>query len=125
MTDDTNYMENNDEIPYMRSLSLCINKMVKDGYEDDFKVVDNKLKSLKTEQNYNPDQVNVVNFYRFEGQSDPNDNAILYVIETSDGLKGTLADAYGAYSDAKVTEFFKNVEIHKKTNSADNEKRHS
>ncbi len=40
----------------------------------------------------------VVEFYRFEGASNPDDNSILYAIETSDGLKGLLVDAYGAYS---------------------------
>ena len=56
-----------------------------------------------------------MNFFRFEGESDPDDNAILYVIETNDGTKGTLIDAYGVYNDAKVTQFMKEVEsIHKK-----------
>lgn len=43
----------------------------------------------------------------------------MYVIETADGCKGTLIDAYGVYSDEKVNEFFKNVEaISKKTNKS-------
>ena len=109
-------MENNETVPHMKSLSLCLNRMVLDGYEDDFKVVDGQLTSLKTEKKYSPDQVNIVNFFRFEGQSDPNDMTIMYVIETSDGLKGTLVDAYGVYSDTNVGEFFKQVEsINKKT----------
>ena len=118
MSDKNNYMENNDQIPHMKSLALCLNRMVLDGFEDDFKVFeDGKLTSLKTERKYQPDQVNVVNFFRFEGQSDPNDNTIMYVIETHDGLKGTLVDAYGAYADQKVSEFFKDVESIKKKTS--------
>jgi hypothetical protein len=53
---------------------------------------------------------------RFEGASDPADNTILYVIETNDGIKGTLVDAYGSYADPKVTTFMEEVaEINKKT----------
>ena len=104
------YMANNDEVPHMKSLALCLNRMVLDGYTDDFKIVDSGLKSLKSERVYNPEEVHVKNFFRFEGQSDPNDNTILYVIETNDGLKGTLVDAYGPYADVKLSEFMQQVE---------------
>jgi len=57
-----------------------------------------------------------VNFYRFEGSSDPADNSILFAIETSDGKHGTLVDAFGPYADTKVTSFIQQVEeINKKT----------
>ncbi len=110
----TEFMENNDQIPHMKSLSLCLNKMVLEGYVDDFKIADNGLRSLKTEKVYKPEEINVVNFFRFEGQSDPDDNTIMYVIETNDGLKGTLVDAYGPYSDRKLSEFMQQVESFKK-----------
>lgn len=114
MEENNDFMENNDLIPHMKSLALLSNKMVLEGYDDDFKITDNGLKSLKTEKIYQPDQVNVINFFRFEGQSDPNDNTIMYVIETSDGLKGTLVDAYGAYADRAVSDFMNNVESFQK-----------
>jgi hypothetical protein len=37
----------------------------------------------------------VIAYYRFEGASNPDDNVVLYVIETSRGEKGLLLDAYG------------------------------
>ncbi|MCY7421863.1 MAG: hypothetical protein LH478_09000 [Chitinophagaceae bacterium] len=114
MEDEKDYMVNNDEVPHMNSLALCVNKMVLDGYTDDFKVVNTGLKSLKTEKIYNPGEIHVKNFFRFEGQSDPNDNTIMYVIETNDGLKGTLVDAYGPYADAKVSEFMQQVDSFEK-----------
>jgi len=52
------------------------------------------LFSYTREKNYRPEEICIINFYRFEGQSDPADNAILYVIETNDGSKGTIIDAY-------------------------------
>ncbi len=116
MEENNDFMENNDLIPHMKSLSSLTNKMVLNGYDDDFKITDNGLKSLKTEKVYQPNEINIINFFRFEGQSDPNDNTIMYVIETSDGLKGTLIDAYGPYADRKLSEFMNNVEsIQKKT----------
>ncbi|MGZ5253651.1 MAG: hypothetical protein ACXWV4_04725 [Flavitalea sp.] len=106
----------NQSIPYLNSLSSCLNKVVSDGYTVDFKVVDEGLKALQTEKVFKAEDVNVVNFFRFEGQSDPDDMSILYVIETIDGTKGTLVDAYGPYADANVNNFILEVEnFHKKT----------
>ncbi len=114
MEDKNDYLENNDQIPHMKSLASCLNKMVLEGYDDDFKIGHNGLKSLKSEQVYQPEDITVVNFFRFEGQSDPNDNTIMYVIKTKDGLKGTLVDAYGAYADKDLAEFMKEVESFEK-----------
>lgn len=114
MEENTEFMENNDLIPHMKSLASVTNKMVLEGYDDDFKISDKGLKSLKSEKIYQPEDVNVVNFFRFEGQSDPNDNTILYVIETTDGVKGTLVDAYGPYADRKLSEFMQQVESFQK-----------
>jgi hypothetical protein len=43
----------------------------------------------------------------------PDDNAVLYVIETADGTKGTLIDAYGIYTDARIARFMQDVETSK------------
>ena len=104
----------NNSMPYMKSLAICLNKMVNDGYTEDFRVTENGLEAVYKNNHYSPEQVQVVNFYRFEGESDPDDNAILYVIETDDGNRGTLVDAYGTYNDARVTQFMNQVHsIHK------------
>ncbi len=95
----------------MNSLSACMNKAVTDGYVVNFKVNPEGL--LHTESDdliYRPDQVQIVNFYRFEGESDPGDNSILYLIETSDQTKGMLLDAYGTYAQEQITQFVKQVE---------------
>jgi hypothetical protein len=105
----------NNSMPYMKSLSICLNRIIADGYDEDFKVSDNGLEALHAGTRYTPEQVNIVNFFRFEGYSDPDDNAILYIIETTDGIKGTLIDAYGLYNDIKTSQFIQDVEtIHKK-----------
>lgn len=92
--------------------------MVQDGYAADYKATEEGLYNLSTHKIYYPRDVKVVNFFRFEGPSSPEDNAILYVLETSDGEKGTLVNAYGMYSDPYVDRFIKNVEeINKKVSS--------
>ena len=100
----------------MKSLSSCLNKMISDGYDQDFKVSERGLEALQKGTVYQAEQIKVINFFRFEGMSDPDDNAILYVLETDDGVKGTLIDGYGIYDDAGISKFMKDVEnIQKKT----------
>ena len=102
----------------MKSLATCLNKVFNDGYTEDFKVTDQGLFSIQHEQIYQPEDINVVNFFRFEGTSNPDDEAVLYVIEANDGIKGTLTDAYGVYMDPHIADFMKRVEhITKKTAS--------
>src|SRR6188508_718278 len=100
----------NFEKTHMKTLVSCLNSLLADGFESQFKAVKGGLKSLATEKIFRPEQVKILNFYRFEGESDPADNSILYALETSDGERGTLTDAYGPYSDTQVTKFIQEVE---------------
>jgi len=47
---------------------------------------------------YTPDQLTIIKTFRFEGESDPSDMEILYLIEADDGLIGYSIDSYGMYS---------------------------
>ncbi|HEX8515473.1 MAG TPA: hypothetical protein VF868_04680 [Bacteroidia bacterium] len=114
---------NNDmDKEHMKTLSSCINSLLASGFATQFKAIKHGLKSLTTEKIYAPEEVKITNFYRFEGESDPADSAVLYAIETVSGEKGTLTDAYGAYSDPHVARFIKDVEdIEKREHKKDNE----
>ncbi len=105
------------DVPYMKTLSECLNSLVKQGYSENFCVKDDKLVG-DNDANYSAENVRITNFYRFEGSSDPADNAILYAIQTDDGKCGVLVDAYGSEADAGVSAFIKEVsEINKKENT--------
>lgn len=100
---------------------MVMGKAVKNGYQEQFKVGSRGFHTAEEgSKAYAPEEISVINFYRFEGESDPGDNSILYVIETADGKKGTLVDAYGPYADPKVSAFMQQVEdIQKKTEKKD------
>ena len=101
----------------LTTLTACLQMLEGKGYTVQFQVVEqNKIKSLASERMYAPDDIKIVNFYRFEGESNPDDNSILYAIETSAGEQGTLVDSYGSTNDTAITEFIQAVEqIQKKT----------
>ena len=101
---------NTNEKIEMKTLSACMNKLQADGFNSNFMIKENKLFVVDTDKTYLPEDVKIVNFYRFEGESDPSDSSILYAMETKDGLKGIIADAYGAYADKEVSKFIAEVE---------------
>lgn len=102
--------------PDLKTLVDCLNQVKKDGFTEDFKVENKKLQGLTSCKNYGPEEVNILNFYRFEGESDPSDNSILYVIETRDGCRGTLVDGYGPTSDPDLQPFIEEIENIRKKN---------
>ncbi len=81
------------------------------GFTASFVVKDGALRLADGGRAFQPCEVTVREYRRFEGTSDPDDMSIVYAIETSDGLKGTLADAYGVYASPGVTAFMEQVEI--------------
>ena len=105
----------NERLTNMTELQKCLDKASAKGFVNWFKATDNGLKCIGSDRIYQPDEVSVPNYFRFEGVSDPDDMSILYEIETFDGCKGTLIDAYGVYADSRVGKFMTEVqEIYKK-----------
>lgn len=95
---------------HMKTLVDLLESLRKQGYTENFMATHKGTITIDTKKDYTPEEVKINSFYRFEGESDPADNAICYAIQTNDGKKGVLTDAYGPYSDTKVTKFVADVE---------------
>lgn len=99
----------------MEPSSDRLEQLRKEGFTNDFMVKDGYLTFNDSPVGYKPESVKIVSYYRYEGISDPADNSIVYAMETSDGHKGILTDAYGMYADEKTGKFIQQVEdMHKK-----------
>jgi len=107
----------NETQPNLTEMTQCMDKATNQGYTAQFKATENGLELLGTDKIYAPSDIKVANYFRDEGISDPDDMMIVYLIETCDGVKGTLTDAYGTYSDPDVARIITEVEdIKKKVN---------
>lgn len=83
------------------------------GYTYDFNLTAHALEIHKDDGvrlSLSPEDFTIVDIFRFEGMSNPSDSSILYVIESCDGLKGTLVSSYGMYSDAMSNEMIKKLD---------------
>ncbi len=86
------------------------NRLNSEGFTEDFRVSEGRLCSLNSDKTYGVEDVRIVNFYRFEGETDPDDMSILYAIECNDGTRGTISNSYGPKADTEVDQFLVEVE---------------
>ena len=96
----------------MTSLAAVLEKLRLRNQDNEFKMTEEGFTAGKGKY-YNPEDLVIIKTYRFEGESDPADSSILYVIEANDGMIGYSTDAYGAYSnqDDKYDEFIRQVKV--------------
>jgi hypothetical protein len=91
----------------MVTLSQVLEKLRQKKMDNEFRWADGTF-SAGRGKNYKPEELKIVKTYRFEGESDPADSSILYIIEASDGLMGYSIDSYGVYSDHDDEEGYDN-----------------
>ena len=65
------------------------------GYTIDFNLEPDRLVCDKTPLSLAPSDFEVAEVYRFEGNSDPADEAAVYGIVSTDGRKGLLVTGFG------------------------------
>lgn len=94
------------------TLSQAINKLkLEEGYEHDFNLLDEQIEIKSKNETYGIEEFDVDKVLRFEGMSNPDDNAILYAISTTNGRKGVLVDGYGVSSGQVSDEMMKKLDL--------------
>jgi len=91
----------------MTTLSQVLEKLRHKKMDNEFRW-ENGVFSAGRGKNYLSEELKIVKTYRFEGESDPADSSILYIIEANDGLTGYSLDAYGVYSNHDDEEGYDN-----------------
>jgi hypothetical protein len=97
------------------TLTHVVEELARRGYKEHFQVADARLHALGTGERFDPKDIVIRGYYRFEGVSDPDDMAIVYAIETASGVRGILVDAFGVYSDPTISAALQHVPILSKT----------
>lgn len=103
------------------TLSETINGLVKLGYTHDFNIKNECIVCNRTNITLSPDDFQIDHVYRFEGDSDPEYQSILYAISSSKfDLKGTLVNGYGTSSDEATTKLIEKLNTHNNQNKMEN-----
>lgn len=101
------------ELPHNTTPLLLKIKALKDvGYDQEYQITPEGLENLESGTVFQPDQIKIMDHFRYEGISDPEDMAILYTIVANSGEKGTIIDAFGTYGNEELMNFIKKVDDH-------------
>lgn len=91
------------------TVSEAVNGLKARGFTSNFEFIDGRFTSVENERHFEAAELAIVEHHRFEGSTNPADESIVYAIESSDGIRGVLVDAYGVYADPELSTFMKNV----------------
>jgi hypothetical protein len=71
------------------------------GFTTDFNIAFDSIACSQSGKALSPAEFEIIEHHRFEGDTDPDNSSVLYVIQSHNGsMKGVLINAYGVYSDA-------------------------
>jgi hypothetical protein len=83
------------------------------GYSVDFNIAFDKIICSNNQICLNPDEFEITATYRFEGETNPSDEDVIYAIESKNGkVKGTMISAYGMYAETVSTDMLKKLSMH-------------
>ena len=101
------------------TLSETINALIKLGYIHDFNIKEECIVCHNVNVKLSPAEFQIDKVYRFEGESNPDDQAILYVISSiKHGLRGTLVNGYGISSDKATSKIIEQLETHARNSAS-------
>ncbi|HTE23724.1 phosphoribosylpyrophosphate synthetase [Flavitalea sp.] len=94
------------------TVSQALTELKKQGYTEDFNLMEECLECRDGQYRVTPEEFVVDDFYRFEGESDPADESIVYAISAPKyGLKGVLVAAFGIYSESATDQIMEKLRI--------------
>lgn len=98
----------------MTPYSKVIDELENKGYKDEINISKNGAQFGDSEKLYKAEELTIVRVYRFEGESDPADESVIYAIQADDHTPGYLLNAYGTYSEednAYYDDFIRGVKM--------------
>ena len=95
------------------TVTEAVNGLFKRGYTYNFNLRDDCIECKTHDISLKPEDFQIDEFYRFEGESDPADETIVYAISSvKNQIKGVLVNAFGVYSDSVSNELIEKLKAH-------------
>lgn len=95
----------------MTPLVEILHQLRERSYTCDFELTAAGLYCKKCNEVFKSDDLIIERVYRFEGDSNPDDMAVLYGVKAGNGMKGVIIDAYGTYDNNELGEFLRKVKV--------------
>ncbi|HEY4378066.1 MAG TPA: hypothetical protein VGM93_12950 [Acidimicrobiales bacterium] len=95
------------------TVTEALQQLAADGYTSDFRLVDGSLVSGDRSPVCQVEDVRVERMYRFEGDSDPGDEMVVFGLrDPASGERGALASAFGPAADPEVLDHLAYLAAH-------------
>ena len=94
------------------SMADALDDLRKRGYEADFETQSPCLYCSDLDLRLIEEEFQIDEVYRFEEDSSPDSNAVVYAISSSAGIKGTIVDGLGAFSGNTSFEMTTKLQYH-------------
>jgi hypothetical protein len=94
------------------TVSEAVTGLRQRGYLTDFNLRENCL--VCHNDTFDINDFEILEFHRFEGNSDPADEAVVYAIESNKGHKGILVTGYGTSAEGVSADMAEKLQVHKK-----------
>jgi hypothetical protein len=95
------------------TVAEAVNGLKQRGFTIDFNLEPNRISCPNTNLVLTPADFEITEFYRFEGDSDPADEAIVYAIESKEGKRGVLVNGFGISSEEVGEEMIEKLAVRK------------
>ena len=96
------------------TVTAALNGLRARGFTLDFNIAFDKLMCNENNICLDPHQFEIVEVYRFEGDSNPSDEDVVYAIESKEGnIKGVVSSAFGLYADTISSAMIQKLSMHK------------
>jgi hypothetical protein len=100
----------------MNTLSDATELFIRRGYRETFVADNNRLRSAEDGQCFRPDEFIVDEVARFEGESDPDDQAAVFALRTRDGTRrGTYTVPFGPMTPLPDTAVVRRLALRRPT----------
>ena len=93
------------------TISEASSGLKKRGYTIDFNLDFDRIHCHEPVVSLKPAEFEITEVYRFEGNSDPADESVVYAIESKHGQKGVLVNGFGISSDAVSDEMIQKLRL--------------
>lgn len=106
-------MEHQNAQPFFDTVTEALQWLATEGYTHDFNLDNDCLRFNGSTQTMSPQDFTIEYVFRFEGETDPGDENIVYGISSETfNLKGVMISAFGVYADEISDEMIKKLSIH-------------
>ena len=102
----------------METVSEVVNRLRTEGYTEDLNLQHDHIVWVVKGTRIRHDEFVIDKYFRFEGESDPADEATVYAISAPKyGVRGVLVNGAGIYSDELADEMLETLKIKRKPNT--------